>query len=63
MTMQLLCAFTIAFLFVTAFGKWYIPWLEKDPIFFELGNWILRQSMKDTLEIVPVSVRSHRPPG
>ena len=30
MTMQLLCAFTIAFLFVTAFGKWYIPWLEKE---------------------------------
>lgn len=30
MTMQMLCAFTIAFLFVTAFGKWYIPWLEKE---------------------------------
>jgi len=30
----------------------FIPWLEKDPIFFELGNWILRQSMKDTLEIL-----------
>jgi len=30
MTIQLLCAFMIAFLFVTAFGKWYIPWLEKE---------------------------------
>ena len=30
----------------------FIPWLEKDPIFFELGNWILRQAMKDTLEIL-----------
>ena len=30
MTIQLLCAFVIAFLFVTAFGKWYIPWLEKE---------------------------------
>ena len=27
MTIQMLCAFLIAFLFVTAFGKWYIPWL------------------------------------
>ncbi len=30
MTMQLLCAFLLAFLFVTAFGKAYIPWLEKE---------------------------------
>jgi len=29
-TMQLLCAFLLAFLFVTAFGKAYIPWLEKE---------------------------------
>ena len=29
MTIQMLCAFFIAFLFVTAFGKWYIPWLER----------------------------------
>jgi phospho-N-acetylmuramoyl-pentapeptide-transferase len=28
--MQLLCAFLLAFLFVTAFGKAYIPWLEKE---------------------------------
>ncbi len=26
----------------------FIPWLERDPIFFDLGNWILRQAMKDT---------------
>ncbi len=30
MTIQLLCAFLLAFLFVTAFGKRYIPWLEKE---------------------------------
>ena len=23
----------------------FIPWLEKDPIFYDLGNWILRQAM------------------
>lgn len=30
MTIQLLCAFALAFLFVTAFGKAYIPWLMKE---------------------------------
>ena len=30
MTMQMLSAFLLAFLFVTAFGKSYIPWLEKE---------------------------------
>ena len=30
MTMKLLCAFLLAFLFVTALGKVYIPWLEKE---------------------------------
>jgi len=30
----------------------FIPWLEKDPIFFELGNWILRQAMQDTRDII-----------
>ncbi len=30
MTIQMLCAFLIAFLFATAFGKRYIPWLEKE---------------------------------
>ena len=30
MTIQLLCAFTLAFLFASGFGKWYIPWLEKE---------------------------------
>ncbi len=29
----------------------FIPWLEKDPIFYELGNWILRQSMTDAKKI------------
>ena len=30
MTIQLLCAFVLAFLFATAFGKSYIPWLVKE---------------------------------
>ena len=29
MSIQLFCAFMLAFLFVTAFGKVYIPWLRK----------------------------------
>ncbi len=29
MTIQLICAFVLAFLFTTAFGKYYIPWLER----------------------------------
>ena len=44
MTIQLLCAFMIAFLFVTAFGKWYIPWLEKEKA---------RQQIKTELTGVP----------
>ena len=30
MTIQLMCAFALAFLFVTAFGKYYISWLQKE---------------------------------
>jgi diguanylate cyclase (GGDEF)-like protein len=30
----------------------FIPWLEKDECFFELGNWILRRAMCDAKEIV-----------
>lgn len=30
MSIQLFCAFMLAFLFVTAFGKVYIPWLRKE---------------------------------
>ena len=29
MTIQLMCAFALAFLFATAFGKFYIPWLRR----------------------------------
>ncbi len=29
MMIQLICAFVLAFLFATAFGKYYIPWLRK----------------------------------
>ena len=41
MTIQMLCAFLLAFLFATAFGKWYIPWLEKEKA---------RQQIKDELK-------------
>ena len=30
MTIKMLCAFLLAFLFATAFGKYYIPWLIKE---------------------------------
>lgn len=30
----------------------FIPWLEKEPLFFELGNWILRQAMLDGKEFL-----------
>ena len=30
MTIQLICAFVLAFLFATGFGKYYIPWLKKE---------------------------------
>lgn len=30
----------------------FIPWLERDPIFFELGNWILRTAMHDTKKLI-----------
>lgn len=29
MTIKLICAFVLSFLFATAFGKYYIPWLRK----------------------------------
>jgi len=30
----------------------FIPWLERDPIFFELGNWILHRAMQDAKKIM-----------
>ena len=30
----------------------FIEWLEGDGIFYELGNWIIRQAIRDTREIV-----------
>lgn len=29
----------------------FVPWLEQDPVFFLLGNWILENALKDALEI------------
>ena len=30
----------------------FIPWLEQDPFFYELGKWILKTAMTETLPIV-----------
>lgn len=30
----------------------FIPWLENDPCFFELGNWILEQALMEGKELV-----------
>jgi PAS domain S-box-containing protein len=29
----------------------FIPWLEQDPVFYALGNWILENALRDALEI------------
>lgn len=30
----------------------FVPWLENDPVFFELGNWILEQALIDGRKIL-----------
>ena len=32
----------------------FVPWLENDPIFFELGNWILEQALTDGKRLLAV---------
>ena len=53
MTIQLLCAFALAFLFTTAFGKAYIPWLEKEKAKQEIKEngpvWHLNKSGTPTM--------------
>ena len=53
MTIQILCAFALAFLFVTAFGKVFIPWLEKEKakqMIKEIGpNWHKTKSGTPTM--------------
>ncbi len=29
----------------------FVPWLEQDPVFYTLGNWILENALADALEI------------
>ncbi len=29
----------------------FVPWLEQDPVFYSLGNWILEKALRDALEI------------
>ncbi len=33
--------------------NYFIEWLEKDSVFFELGNWIIRQALRDALKLLP----------
>ena len=37
---------------VTVAPNYFIPVLERDPVFYELGNWILRKAMEDALPYV-----------
>ena len=32
----------------------FIEWLEKDPVFFDLGNWILRKALEDVKKIISI---------
>ena len=32
----------------------FVPWLENDPIFFELGNWILEQALTDGMKLLAI---------
>ena len=30
----------------------FVPWLENDPCFFKLGQWIMKKALTDTLDII-----------
>ena len=32
----------------------FVPWLENDPVFFELGNWILEQALTDGMKLLAI---------
>lgn len=32
----------------------FVPWIENDPGFFELGNWILKNALLDAKKILPI---------
>ena len=53
MTIKLISAFVLAFLFATAFGKFYIPWLHKQKAgqqIKEIGpNWHMKKSGTPTM--------------
>ena len=53
MTIKLILAFALAFLFATAFGKYYIPWLQKQKAgqqIKEIGpNWHMNKSGTPTM--------------
>lgn len=52
MTIQLMCAFALSFLFTTAFGKAYIPWLVKEKARQEIKtevNWHAKKSGTPTM--------------
>ena len=53
MTVKLICAFTLAFLFATAFGKFFIPWLRRQkagqPIRDDGPTWHMNKSGTPTM--------------
>ena len=53
MTIKLLCAFVLAFLFATAFGKFYLPWLRKQKAGQEIKSngptWHMNKSGTPTM--------------
>ncbi|MEI3230825.1 MAG: hypothetical protein V8S24_05985 [Gordonibacter pamelaeae] len=44
----------------------FVPWLEQDPCFYDLGNWIMEQALADGVLMVrrhptpPASQRERR---
>ena len=46
MTIKLICAFILAFLFATAFGKYYIPWLRKQKAGQQIKSEVVQHAAK-----------------
>lgn len=46
MTIKLICAFLLAFLFATAFGKYYIPWLRRQKASQQIKTEVIQHQGK-----------------
>ena len=46
MTIKLICAFILAFLFATAFGKYYIPWLRRQKASQQIKSEVVQHQGK-----------------